>query len=159
MRIARRKLGRDQPAIRHPGNDGAFKAGAIEHLRHLLDVILEPARRLARERAAALVTERVADHAMLLCERIHGRTHPLPATLQAGNQDDRRATTAIHHQFLSGFPVFNVCWMRSSVLRSPSRLMNASRSRSSRYCSVTSVAWGRAPPPKMCASFRPINAS
>ncbi len=35
-------------------------------------------------------------------------------------------------QFRNGFPVFNVCWIRSSVLRSPHSLRNASRSRSSR---------------------------
>ena len=45
-------------------------------------------------------------------------------------------------QFLSVFPVFSVCAIRSSVLRSPHRLRNASRSRSSRCCSVTVPACG-----------------
>src|ERR1035438_7810276 len=42
-----------------------------------------------------------------------------------------------HPQFLSALPFFNMNCMRSSVFGLPQRLRNASRSRSSRYCSET----------------------
>lgn len=62
-------------------------------------------------------------------------------------------------QFLNGFPVFNMCAIRSCVLRVPMSDRNASRSRSSRYCSLTRVEWFKSPPVKIRASFSPINAS
>ena len=46
------------------------------------------------------------------------------------------------HQFLMVLPVFSVYAIRSCVFGSPQRLRNASRSRSSRYASGTSVACG-----------------
>lgn len=57
-------------------------------------------------------------------------------------------------QFRKGLPVFRVKAMRSCVLRSPQSERNASRSRSSRYCSLTSVPAVMRPPDKMYATQR-----
>ena len=48
-------------------------------------------------------------------------------------------------QFRSGFPVFSVWAIRSCVFRSPHRLRKASRSRSSRCCSLTVAGAGDIP--------------
>ena len=116
-----------------------------------------PVRRSSRTRSPrrnaarrGFVRQRKSDDAAPLRERVDRRLHPLPSSLDAGNDDDRSPGAAVddvHNRrtnrapmppsSASGFPVFSVCWMRSCVLRSPTRLRNASRSRSSRCCSVT----------------------
>ncbi len=60
------------------------------------------------------------------------------------------------HQFLNGFPATNILCNRSSVFFWPQRLRKASRSISSRYCSVTVVACDRSPPHMTYASFSAI---
>src|SRR5689334_7121986 len=139
----------DQASVRHTRDYCAIDLRAIHRHRDLRYVIVEALRRIARERAGSLVAQRERHDAMMLCERIDRRTHPLPTSLQAGNDDDWNARALDEHQLRSGFAVLSVCRLRASVLRSPSRLMNASRSRSSKYCSDTVVACGTLPPPKM----------
>ena len=60
----------------------------------------------------------------------------------------RSPASASTVQFRSGLPVFSVNAMRSCVLRSPQSERKASRSRSSRYCSLTSVPAVTRPPAK-----------
>ena len=61
-----------------------------------------------------------------------------------------RDVDALRHH---GFPVFSVNCMRSCVFFSPQSDLKASRSRSSRYCSLTGVAGVTAPPFAFFNSF------
>ena len=94
-------------------------------------------------------------------ERVDGRAHVFPAPLKPGTRTSvgRRLGYVPPASSASVLPVLSVCWIRSSVFRSPHSLRNASRSRSSRYCSETVVWCASDPPARIPASVRPISAS
>src|ERR1039457_2134513 len=63
-----------------------------------------------------------------------------------------RSSAAECLQFRSGLPLFNVKAIRSWVFFSPQSDRNASRSRSNRYCSLTSAPGVTGPPHRTYAT-------
>ena len=175
------------------------EARILEHAIELHDEVVEPEPRLEGLSARGVSGQREGEHAEVLRQRLHRRTHPLPPRLDARHEHERWPVAHVDHrclfspqpsgpspqpwpsvarpcdaglkpcptgegpsgppQFLSGLPVLSVCWIRSSVLRSPHSARNASRSRSSSCASVTVVSCGDEPPARIHASFRPMSAS
>ena len=82
----------------------------------------------------------------------HGKT--LTSTLCRAQAEPQPCRRQRRTQLRSGLPVLRVKAMRSCVLRSPQRERKASRSRSRRYCSVTSVPGVMRPPARMYAAQR-----
>ncbi len=95
LRIARGERRRNQAAVRHAADRRRVDAGRVERLAHLLDVAVEPARLVEPPAARRLVGERERDDAAALRERVDRRLHPLPASLDARDDDDRRPAAAV----------------------------------------------------------------
>ena len=91
------ELGGNQPAVRHSDNRRLAQPGAVHGRADLGDVVLKGPGRIAGERTGPLVAQRERHHPMVLRQRLDGRTHPLPAALQAGDQHDRRTLPEINH--------------------------------------------------------------
>ena len=79
------------PPYETPQIAARVDAGCIHRLAHLLHVAVESRRRLEVRAASTLVGEREREDAATARERVDARLHPLPAPLDAGNDDDGRA--------------------------------------------------------------------
>lgn len=123
---------RDESPERHTAENNVGDPGCIEDIVQVPNEHVEVCVGIKSRVDAWLSGQRRRNDPALTGQRIDGRRHPFPPSLNSRNEHQWNPRTHIDHQFLNVLPVFSVYWIRSSVFRSPHRLRNASRSRSSR---------------------------
>ena len=122
----------DEATEGHAANDGALDTPAASSTssRYCDERIQVAVRRSLPRRQVRRAASRRSHATPARARRRPAASIPIaPEFLESAPAESRSHIDI--HQFLNVLPVFSVYWMRSSVLRSPHRLRNASRSRSS----------------------------
>src|SRR5687767_4949716 len=87
--------GGDQPAVRDAADSGMTDTSRFEDVGDLLHVAPDTRGLIEACATRRLVGERERNHAAVLRERVHGRTHPFPSALNARNQHNGCAMSSI----------------------------------------------------------------
>ena len=78
-----------EPAVRHATDRGVFQLGAVQQFVDPVKVGVEAPQPVQLPQASSVSGQRVGYDPAPRGQGVNDRSHPLPAALDAGNQDDR----------------------------------------------------------------------